>query len=92
MDANTYYLEFLSILLSIFQLLKLMKKKHEGRELIFEKKRQEALEKKLRCKFITINTSDARTGYDTDYEVQTFFSIKDEKIKQSENEIKEFKI
>ena len=50
---------------------------HEGRELIFEKKRQEVLEKKLGCKFIRINTSDAERGYDTDYEVskiQTFIS------------------
>ena len=42
---------------------------HEGRDLIFEKKRQEALEKKLGCKFIRINTSNAKRGYDTDYEV-----------------------
>ena len=42
---------------------------HEGRDLIFEKKRQEALEKKLGCKFIRINTSDAKRGYDTNYEV-----------------------
>ena len=32
---------------------------YEGREITFEKKRQEALEKKLGCKFIRINTSDA---------------------------------
>ena len=34
-----------------------MKKKHASRDLIFEKKRQEALEKKLNCEFIRINTS-----------------------------------
>ena len=52
---------------------------HEGRELIFEKKRQEVLEKKLGCKFIRINTSDAERGYDTDYEVskiQTLVNLK----------------
>ena len=38
-----------------------------GRELIFKQKRQEALEKKLGCKFIKTNTSDAERGYDTDY-------------------------
>ena len=42
---------------------------HESRKLIFEKKIQEALEKKLDCKFIRINISDAERGYDTDYEV-----------------------
>ena len=41
---------------------------HEGRDLVFEKKK-EALEKKLGCMFIRINTSDAKRGYDTDYEV-----------------------
>ena len=76
-----------------FLAVKIDEENHESRELIFEKKRQETLEKKLVCKFIAMNTSDARTGYDTDYEVQTFFSkFKDEKIKELENEIKEFKI
>ena len=51
----------------------------DGRDLIFErkKKREEALEKKLGCKFIRINTSNAKKGYDKDYEVskiQTFTS------------------
>ena len=43
--------------------------------LIFEEKRQEALEKKLGCKFIGINTT--KEGYDVDYEAsrkQTFIS------------------
>ena len=48
-----------------------------------KKKRQEALEKKLGCIFIRINTSDAKRGYDTDYEVskiQTLISkFKDKK-------------
>ena len=38
------------------------------REFIFEK-RQETLEKKLGCKLIRINTSNAKNGYDLDYEV-----------------------
>ena len=42
---------------------------HEGRELIFEKKIQEILEKKLGYKLIRINISNAKKGYDTDYEV-----------------------
>ena len=48
-------------------------------------KRQEASEKKLDCIFIRINTSDAKRGYDTDYEVskiQIFFSkFKEKRIK-----------
>ena len=42
---------------------------HEDRDLIFEEKRQKPLEKKLGCKFIRIDTSNAKKGYDTDYEV-----------------------
>ena len=60
-----------------FLALEIDEQNHEGREFIFEKKRQEALEKKLGCKFIRINTSDAKRGYDTDYEVskmQVFIS------------------
>ena len=57
-----------------------------------KKKRQEALEKKLGCIFIRINTSDAKRGYDTDYEVskiQIFISkFKEKKIKEKENKIK----
>ena len=46
-----------------------------GRDLIFEKKRQEALQKKLGCKFIRINMS--KENYDADYEatrIQTLIS------------------
>ena len=57
------------------------------RDLIFGKKRQEALEKKLGCKFIRINTSKL---YDEHYEtetdrVQTFISkFKNRKQKKIE--------
>ena len=64
-DANTYDVYFTDYFLAV----EIDEQNHEGRELIFEKKRQEALEKQLGCKFIRINTSDARRGYDTDYEV-----------------------
>ena len=43
-------------------------KGNTGRDSIFEEKRQEALEKKLGCKFIRSNTSNAKNGYDLDYE------------------------
>ena len=44
-------------------------KGHTDRHLIFEEKKQEALGKKLGCKFIRINTSIGKNGYDLDYEV-----------------------
>ena len=50
-------------------------KSHTDRDLEFEKKRQEALEKKLNCTFIRINTS--KENFDVDYEasrIQTFIS------------------
>ena len=63
-------------------------KGHTDRDLIFEKKRQEALEKKLGCKFIRINTS--KEGYNADYEasrVQTFISnFKSRELKKIEKE------
>ena len=71
MDKNTYY-ELMFILLNIFQMQKLTKK-HAGRDLIFEDKRQEAL-KKLGCEFIRINKIKC---YDGNYEIgriQTFIS------------------
>ena len=58
-------------------------------------KKKEALEKKLGGKFIRINTSNAKKGYDTDYEVskiETFISkFKENKIKELEEEIKKLK-
>ena len=68
-------------------------KGHTDRDLIFEEKRQKALEKKLGCKFIRINTSNAKNGYDLDYEVgnvQAFIDeFKNKKIKELEDKIKE---
>ena len=66
---------------------------HTDRDLMFEKKREEALEKTLNCKFIRINTS--RENYDVDYEasrIQVFISqFKENKIKQRDNKIKALK-
>ena len=66
---------------------------HTDRDLIFEEKRQKALEKKLNCTFIIINTS--RENIDADYEdsrIQTFISqFKDNKNKELEDEIKKIK-
>ena len=62
------------------------------RDLIFGEKRQEALEKKLGCKFIRINTSKL---YDEHYEtetdrVQTFISkFKKENRKNQKKRVKQ---
>ena len=69
-------------------------KGHTDRDLIFENKRQKALEKKLNCTFIRINTS--RENFDVGYEasrIQVFTSqFKDNKIKKLEDEIKKLKL
>ena len=79
-----------------FLALEIDEKNHEGRERIFQRKRQDVLEKKLGCKFIRINTSDAERGYDKDYEVskiKTFISkLKDRQLKKIEKESKKKKI
>ena len=49
-----------------FLAVEIDEKGHTDRELIFEEKRQKALEKKLNCAFIRINTS--KENYDADYE------------------------
>ena len=68
-------------------------KRHTDRDLIFEEKRQETLEKKLNCTFIRINTS--KENFDIDYEasrIQMFVSqFKDNKNKKLEDEIKKIK-
>ena len=64
---NVYFSEYLLA-------AKIDKKSHTERDLTFEEKGQEALEKKLGCKFIKVNTSKL---YDQDYKIariQTFIS------------------
>ena len=67
------------------------KKGYTDRDLIFEEKRQKALEKKLGCKLFRINTSNAKNGYDLDYEDGNVQSIidefKNEKIKKLEKQL-----
>ena len=52
-------------------------KGHIDRDLTFEQKRQEALEKKPNCTFIRINTS--RENFDVDYEASNLKTIKTKK-------------
>ena len=76
---DIYFIEYLLA-------VKIDEKGHTDINLIFEEKRQKALEKKLGCKFIRTNTS--KEGYIADYEasrVQTFISeYKNEKLKRLE--------
>ena len=94
MGENIYYLELIFILVNIFQQQKLMKKVIQT-DLTFEEKIQKALEKKLGCKFIRINTSIAKNGYDLDNEVgnvEAFIDeFKNKKIKKIRREIKKGK-
>ena len=66
---------------------------HTDRYLIFQEKRQEALEKKLGSNFIRINTSNAKNGFDLDYgvgNIEVFIDeFKKKKIKELEDKIKE---
>ena len=68
-------------------------KGHTGRDIIFEEKRQKALEKNLGCKFIRINTSNAKKGFDLDYEVgnvQAFIDeFKNKRMKKLDDKIKD---
>ena len=68
---------------------------HTDRDLIFEEKRQKTLKDKLGCKFIRINTSNAKNGYDLDYEVGNIEAFIDEfknkKIKELEKKLIEEK-
>ena len=81
-----------------FLAVEIDEKGHTDRELIFEEKRQKALEKKLNCEFIRINTS--RENYDPDYgRIQTFISTfkdkkkkKKKKQKKLEDKIKKLKL
>ena len=68
---DVYFCEFLLA-------VEIDEKGHTDRDLIFEKKRQEAVEKKLGCKFIRINTSNAKNGYDLDFEVGNIEAFIDE--------------
>ena len=74
-----------------FLAVEIDEKGHTDRDIIFEEKRQKALEKKLDCKFIRINTSNAKNVYDLDYEVgnvQAFIDeFKNKKIKKLEKQL-----
>ena len=90
-DDKEYILFRIDIYFTEYSLaVEIDEKGHTDRDLIFEEKRQKALEKKLNCTFIRINTS--KENYDADYEasrIQVFISqFKENKIKERDNKIK----
>ena len=76
--VNIYYLELVFILVNIFQQQKLMKKVILTETIHLRKKDKKHQKKKLGCKFIRINTSNAKNGYDLDYEVGNVEAFIDE--------------
>ena len=92
MGVNIFYLELIFISVNFFSSRNWWKRTYWQRS-YFWGKRQEALEKKLGCKFIRINASNAKNGYDLDYEVGNIEAFIDEfknkKIKELEDKIKE---
>ena len=77
-----------------FLAVEIDKKGHTDNDLIFEEKRQKALEKKLNCTFIKINTS--KENYDGGYEasrIQTLISnFNKNKRKELEDKIKHLSV
>ena len=61
-------------------------KGHTDRDFIFEEKRQKALEKKLGCIFIRINTTNLKNGCDLDYKIGNIEAFIDE-LKNKKNKI-----
>ena len=70
-----------------------MKKEILTEILFFREKDKKHQKKKLGCKFIRINTSNTKNGYDLDYEVANIEVFIDEfineKIKELEDKLKE---
>ena len=68
MDLNIYYLELIFILGIFFSSRNWCKRTYWQRH-DFWRKEARSTRKKLGCKFIRINTSNAKNSYDLDYEI-----------------------
>ena len=92
MGANIYYLELIFTSVNILQQQKLMKKDILTEVLFLKKKKTKNTRKKIGCKYITINTSNAKNFYELDYKIvniEAFIDeLKNKKIKE-EKEIRE---
>ena len=95
-DGSKYILFRTDVYFNKFLLaVEIDEKGHNDRDLIFEEKRQKTLEKKLGFKFIRINASNEKNGYDLDYKVDNIEAFIDEfknkKIKELQKKIIEGK-
>ena len=95
-DGRKYILFRIDIYFSEYSLaVEIDEKGHTDRDFIFEEKRQKALEKKLGCIFIRINTTNLKNGCDLDYKIgniEAFIDeLKNKKIKKLEKEIREMR-
>ena len=91
MGVNVFYLQLMFILINFYWQQKLMKKDILTDILFLRKKDKKHQKKKLGCRFIRINTSNAKIGYDLDYEVdnkQAFINeFKNKKIRKLEKQL-----
>ena len=70
-DNNHKYISFKTdIYFSEYSLAVQIEKNNKDKDLIFERKREKALEKKLNCKFVRINTNN-----DLDYELDNIHTF-----------------
>ena len=94
MGVDICYLQLIFNLVSVFLAVEIDEKGYTDRDIIFEEKRQEALEKKHSCKFIRINTSNAKNCYDLDYRLVMYkhllmtSKIKNKKTRKKRNKRK----
>ena len=91
-NSSKYILFRIDVYFNKFLLaVEIDEKGHTDRDLIFEEKRQKALEKNLGFEFIRINASNEKNGYDLDYEVDNIEAFIDEfknkKIKELQKKI-----
>ena len=84
MGVNVFYLQLMFILINFYWQQKLMKKDILTDILFLRKKDKKHQKKKLGCKFIRINTSNSKNGYDLDYEVGSIEAFIDE-LKNKKN-------
>ena len=93
MGVNVFYLELMFTLIIFYQQQNLKKKNILTEILFLRKKVKKHQKKKLGSEFIRIDTSNAKNGYDLDYEVGNIEAFIDEfknkKIKKLEDRIKE---
>ena len=84
MDVNIFYLESMFILINFFSSRNWWKRTYWQKSYFWGKKTR-STKKKLGCKFIRINTSNAKNGYNLDYEVGNIEAFID-KFKNKKNE------